>query len=133
MELVWLSPRKNLPPFFYLKQKILFAIFDFAMCEMISQAKRPRPQSSRPVFQHTHTEIRCNISMASSPEENKKKMKQRIRKATNFDRKIPPPLASRKFPKKNGKYIRNKNKKKLLPHTRDNRRGLPFFFSKLKN
>ena len=140
-----MSPLKNLPPFKKTKQKnskILFAIFHFAMCEMISQAKRPRPQSF-PVFQHT--EIRCN----TSPWRHRRKRKKKIREEKpQISFEIPPPLAS-KIPEKRKKKkmanIRNqkkkkkkkknskkkkqkkkKKKKKLLPHTpRDNLRGLP--------
>ena len=109
-----LSPLKNLPPFKKTKQKnskILFAIFHFAMCEMISQAKRPRPQSF-PVFQHT--EIRCN----TSPWRHRRKRKKinKRRKATNFVRNSSSTRIenSRKKKKKKMANIRNQKKKKTF-------------------
>jgi hypothetical protein len=70
--------------------------------------------------------------MASSPEENLKEMKQRRRKATNFDRNSSSTCIEKIPEKKNGKYIRNKNKTFAAHTERDNLRGLPFFFFKLK-
>ena len=72
--------------------------------------------------------------MASSPEENLKEMKQRRRKATNFDRNSSSTCIEKIPEKKNGKYIRNKNKKNFCRTHRERQpsRFTIFFFQTKK-
>jgi hypothetical protein len=71
--------------------------------------------------------------MASSPEENLKEMKQRRRKATNFDRNSSSTCIEKIPEKKNGKYIRNKNKKNFCRTHRERQPSrFTIFFFKLK-